>query len=124
MNKRLKMSLLYLTGSLFVWGASQIYLSFVPGVTNLSMETGFVYVFGLGILEIIFFHRWEWLVMGKVIARLGMVTLVVVSFSQGVLDIALASHPWLPWGWLLGTVMMLSGLVYLFWAGSRTRIFQ
>ena len=124
MNKRLKLTSLYLLASLFMWGASRLYLSFVPGVSNLSMETSFVYILVLGVFELIFQKQWTSFPLGKVIARLGMITLVVVSFSQGVLDIALATHPWLHWGWVLGSVMMVGSLLYLFLATSRTKMFQ
>jgi len=99
---------------LFLWIASIVYLSFVPGVSNLPMQTAFIYPFIAGIVESVFVNKlapFEWT---KRSFRLGILTLSMVSFTQGILDIALAYHPWIPYMWLFGiTLSLISGVFLL-----------
>ena len=104
----------YGLGSVVFGVGSIIYLSFVPGVSNLPMQTAFMYLLIAGILESVFVKKlapFEWT---KTSFRLGVITLSVVSFTQGILDIALASHPWIQYMWLIGiTISLISGVFLL-----------
>jgi hypothetical protein len=114
MKMRKRIILGYGAGSLFFLIGSLVYLSFVPGVRNIPMQTAFSYLLLAGIFESIFANplaRFEWT---KTSFRLGITTLSVVSFTQGILDIALAYHPWIQYVWLIGvTISLISGVFLL-----------
>ena len=111
MNKKLIIG--YLGATLFLVIASRIYLQFVPGVRNLFMETAFMYPLFAGIFEVVLQKKLQPLSFTKTSFRLGITTLSVVSFIQGVLEIALASHPLVEIMWLVGITVTLISFVFL-----------
>lgn len=111
MNKRLLFS--YLGATFFLLISSRVYLQFVPGVRNLFMETAFTYPFFAGLFEVIMAKKLQPFSFTKTSFRLGITTLSVVSFTQGVLEIALARHPFIDGGWLLGLTITMISFVFL-----------
>jgi hypothetical protein len=111
MNKRLLFG--YLGATLFLLIASRVYLQFVPGVSNFFMETAFLYPLFAGIFEVVLQKKLQPFSFTKTSFRLGITTLSVVSFIQGVLEIALASHPLVEIMWLVGITVTLISVVFL-----------
>ncbi len=115
MNKLRRLMLLYVGLALFFFIFGQIYLSFVPGVTNLFMRFAFIwYTLLLGIHWIPHFQKKikdrpnaaTWL-------SLGVLTLSLTSIMQGVLDIALANHPLLFYFWMIGVLQTIISLIFV-----------
>ena len=111
MNKRLLFG--YLGATLFLLIASRVYLQFVPGVSNFFMETAFLYPLFASIFEVFMQKKLQPFSFTKTSFRLGITTLSVVSFIQGVLEIALASHPLVEIMWLVGITVTLISFVFL-----------
>jgi hypothetical protein len=111
MNKRLLFG--YLGATLFLLIASRVYLQFVPGVSNFFMETAFLYPLFAGIFEVFMQKKLQPYTFTKTSFRLGITTLSVVSFTQGVLEIALARHSLVEIMWLVGITVTLISVVFL-----------
>ena len=111
MNK--KLIICYVGATLFLVIASRIYLQFVPGVSNLFMETAFMYPLFAGVFEVVLQKKLQPYSFTKTSYRLGITTLSVVSFTQGVLEIALARHSLIEIMWLVGITVTLISLVFL-----------
>lgn len=114
MNKTRSFPFISFISSLFFYVFGFVYLQFVPGVSNLFMSGSFVFFFVLFIIEMVMYFTKKpkdpnvesWL-------YLGVLTLSLTSVLQGILDIALASHPWMIWLWFVGGMLTVITLLML-----------